>query len=79
MTTKPRTALRMLLCPECAQKGTIQRIIYGLPDPENFDFEKYAVGGCCITGDGSDADIRCKACDWSGFRALLEGSTGKVR
>jgi hypothetical protein len=39
-----------------------------MPDPETFDFEKYAVGGCCINGDGSDPDISCKACDWEGFR-----------
>jgi hypothetical protein len=43
-------------------------IIYGMPDPETFDFEKYAVGGCCTNGDGSDPDIRCRECDWEGFR-----------
>jgi hypothetical protein len=39
-----------------------------MPAPETFDFEKYAVGGCCIFGDGTDPDIRCKNCGWSGVR-----------
>lgn len=71
MTTKRRPALRTLSCPQCGQKGILQRIIYGMPDPETFDFEKYAVGGCCISGDGTDPDIRCKDCDWSGLRDVL--------
>jgi hypothetical protein len=44
--------------------------MYGMPDPETFDFEKYAVGGCCMNGDGSDPDISCRACEWSGIRDL---------
>ena len=48
--------------------GTLRKILYGMPDPETFDFEKYAVGGCCMNGDGSDPDISCRACDWSGIR-----------
>ena len=74
MTTKKRRALKMLVCPECGQIGTLRKIIYGMPDPEHFDFEKYAVGGCCINGDGSDPDVNCRACDWSGFRGSIEGS-----
>jgi hypothetical protein len=35
------------------------------------------VGGCCINGDGSDPDISCRACDWSGFRELLSPNTGE--
>jgi hypothetical protein len=42
-----------------------------MPDPETFDFEQYAVGGCCISGDGIDHDIRCKDCGWSGLRDFL--------
>jgi hypothetical protein len=52
--------------------GTLREIVYGMPDPEHFDFQKYAVGGCCINGDGTDPDIRCRSCDWEGFRATLE-------
>ena len=43
-----------------------------MPDPEFFDFEKYAVGGCCVEGDGRDLDIQCKACEWSGLRDSLQ-------
>ena len=52
--------------------GSLRTILYGMPDPETFDFEKYAVGGCCVEGDGSDPDLQCKACGWSGFRDAME-------
>jgi hypothetical protein len=63
--------MKELTCPECLEIGTLRKIIYGMPDPETFDFEKYAVGGCCINGDGSDPDISCKSCDWTGKRKSL--------
>ena len=77
MSKSRRRALKMLICPECGQIGTLRKIIYGMPDPEFFDFEKYAVGGCCVEWDGSDPDIQCKACEWSGVReSLHEASLG---
>ena len=71
MSKTRRRALKMLICPECQQIGTLRKILYGMPDPETFDFEKYAVGGCCVEGDGSDPDVACKACGWSGMRNEL--------
>ena len=71
MSKTSRRALKTQACPACRQIGTLRKIIYGMPDPESFDFEKYAVGGCCMNGDGSDPDIRCRECDWSGFREDL--------
>ena len=69
MTTKKRRrSIKLLICPGCEEEGTLRKILYGMPDPETFDFEKYAVGGCCFNGDGSDPDIACRECDWSGFR-----------
>ena len=68
MTTKPRKRINGLVCPGCSEINSLRRIVYGVPDPENFDFEKYAVGGCCINGDGSDPDLRCKNCEWEGLR-----------
>jgi len=69
MTTKEyRRSIKQMTCPACRQIRTLRMIIYGMPDPETFDFEKYAVGGCCTNGDGSDPDIRCIECDWEGFR-----------
>lgn len=71
MNKKIRPPIEKLTCPGCQKMGTIRKIIYGMPDPEEFDFEKYAVGGCCISGDGSDPDIRCRECEWEGFRKEL--------
>jgi hypothetical protein len=73
MTAKRRRrSIKVLECPSCGQSGMLRKIIYGMPDPEIFNFEKYAVGGCCMNGDGSDSDIRCGACDWEGFRIEVE-------
>ena len=30
----------------------MKKIVYGMPDFENFDFEKYQVGGCTGGDDG---------------------------
>jgi len=64
--------MKELTCPGCGENGTLRKIIYGMPDPETFDFDKYAVGGCYINGDGTDPDISCKSCDWTGQRKLLK-------
>jgi hypothetical protein len=73
MTTKRRRrSIKLLICPSCQQIGTFREIIYGMPIRDSFDFEEYAVGGCCMFGDGLDPDIQCRACEWSGFRDKLE-------
>jgi hypothetical protein len=74
MGKTPRRAMNLLVCPACRQIGSLRKIVYGMPDPETFDFEKYAVGGCCMNGDGSDPDISCRECDWSGLRDELKDS-----
>jgi hypothetical protein len=74
MTTQKRKRINGLACPRCSEIGSLRRIVYGMPDPETFDFKKYAVGGCCMNGDGSDPDVSCRACDWSGLRDSLDGS-----
>ena len=72
MTIKRRRrSYRLLACLECGHVGTLRIIIYGMPDPAVFDFEKYAVGGCCVTGEGLDPDVRCRDCEWEGFRKDL--------
>jgi len=48
------------LCPGCGS-ALIKEIIYGLPDIENFDFEKHEVGGCCVSDD--DPGFLCKNCN----------------
>jgi len=69
MTTKPCPPLRTLSCPKCCQKGNLQRMIDGMPGDE-FDFQKYAVGGCLV-GD-NQLDVLCKDCGWSGLGVLLD-------
>lgn len=39
-------------------------IVYGMPGSD-FEFDKYIVGGCCVTDN--DPDIGCKECGWEGF------------
>ena len=43
--------LLSMKCPTC--KGNqIKRILYGMPDFENFDFDKYQIGGCTGMDEG---------------------------
>lgn len=65
--TKNNNEIERLSCPRCGEIENLRKIVYGMPDPEHFDFEKYAVGGCCISGDGLDPDVLCGVCDWEGF------------
>jgi hypothetical protein len=76
-----RLVLKTQVCPDCAAVGSIRKILYGMPDPDNFDFEKFAVGGCCFNGDGTDPDFACRVCGWSGVRAdlLLSVSESKLQ
>jgi len=75
MTTKRRRrSIKLLICPGCEEEGTLRKILYGMPDPETFDFEKYEVGGCVMNGDGSDPDIACRECEWTGIRSMIDGS-----
>jgi hypothetical protein len=53
---------KQIMCPAC-QGSEIKEIVYGLPDIESFDFEKYEVGGCLVTGD--DDKYRCSGCEYS--------------
>ena len=74
MEPKParRKQLRTLTCPECQQRGLFRTILWGMPDPESFDFEKYAVGGCCPPSAWSP-DCRCSGCGFEGYRDAISG------
>jgi hypothetical protein len=73
-TKRRRRSIRLLVCPSCGQIGVLRKIVYGMPDPESFDFEKFAVGGCCVEGDGTDPDVQCRECEWEGLRDSLVDS-----
>jgi len=51
-----------LTCPAC-NSTQVKEIVYGFPDVENFDFDKFEVGGCCVTG--SDPLHKCTSCESS--------------
>jgi transposase-like protein len=51
-----------LICPAC-NSTQVKEIAYGMPDFESFDFEKYEVGGCCVTDN--DPKYLCKSCSKS--------------
>jgi hypothetical protein len=72
-TRKRRRSSKLLICPGCEEEGTLRKILYGMPDPETFDFEKYEVGGCVMNGDDSDPDIACRECEWTGIRTKQFG------
>jgi len=52
----------VLICPSCSSPQ-VKEIIYGLPDVENFDFDQFEVGGCCVTGE--DPRYKCMRCESS--------------
>lgn len=62
---RKRVRLSSASCPQCQQFGGLKRILYGMPSSD-FDFDKYIVGGCCITHN--DPEIGCIKCGWEGMR-----------
>lgn len=46
-------------CPNCHSSEYLRPILYGMPS-EDFDYEKFEVGGCIP----SEASVRCSKCDW---------------
>jgi hypothetical protein len=74
--SRKRVYLSKATCPSCGEKGALRKIIYGMPGAD-FDFEKYIVGGCCVTE--IDSEIGCSNCEWQGMRSdciqqILESS-----
>ncbi len=48
-------------CPRCGTRDGVRAILYGLP-AQMPDPDDYAIGGCCISADGSDPECRCLNC-----------------
>jgi hypothetical protein len=49
------------ICPDC-KSADVKKIVYGYPTVE-FDFDKYEVGGCCVTPN--DPKYKCMKCEHS--------------
>ena len=56
---------KFTFCPKCNAMGKVKEILYGMPS-EDYNQEKYVLGGCCITDD--DPEIQCTNCDWTGMK-----------
>lgn len=56
-------------CPVCIDGGDLHKFVYGLP-ADDFDFEKFEVGGCVVYEEMPD--YRCRKCDWRGTKAELK-------
>jgi len=56
---KVRVMKTKLKCPDCSS-DQVKKIVYGLPDFNNFDFEKNEVGGCCV--GPFDPKYACSSC-----------------
>ena len=52
--------LALTYCPRCNNKGSLRKILWGLPDEEP-DETKHVVGGCCISDN--DPEHACTNCD----------------
>ena len=69
MSKRHRPWIKRLICPGCAQRGTLRTIVYGMPE-ENFDYEKFSSGGCLVAP--GQPDIDCRECRWAGNRNDLD-------
>jgi hypothetical protein len=63
--TSKKVWLSAASCPKCLEKGTLKRILYGMPGFD-FDHEKYIVGGCVVSD--FDPEIGCTRYGWEGMR-----------
>jgi formate dehydrogenase maturation protein FdhE len=50
-----------LICPAC-NSTEVKKIVYGYPI-EGFDYDRFEVGGCCVTGQ--DPKYKCIKCESS--------------
>ena len=66
--SRKRSRLSTASCPSCGEVGGIKKILYGMPG-QDFDFEKYIVGGCVVSE--VDPEVGCVKCDWEGMRREL--------
>lgn len=65
---RKRVRLSTSSCPSCGGIGSLKKIVYGMPNSD-FDFERYIVGGCCVTK--RHPEIGCIKCGWKGMRQSL--------
>lgn len=69
MTDSPkRKRLSAASCPQCGEKGSLKKILWGLPDSD-VSLSKYVIGGCIVSDN--DPEIACEKCEWAGMRSDL--------
>ena len=58
---KPRRPqLRTLTCPNCAERGLLRPILWGMPE-EGFNYDRFSSGGCVLPSP-TPPDCRCGGC-----------------
>ena len=60
------SSMNLKNCPSCKAKGSIRKIIWGMPEFP-VDESKYSIGGCCVSPDGNDPTHECIKCGWQRF------------
>lgn len=65
---RKRITLKTAKCPKCFKKGTLKRILWGMPSAD-IESDKYLIGGCCVPENPHE--IGCSMCDWRGWRGSL--------
>jgi Zn ribbon nucleic-acid-binding protein len=65
---RKRITLKTAKCPKCQKKGTLKRILWGMPSAEIY-IENYIIGGCCLPENPHE--IGCIRCGWTGWRGSL--------
>jgi len=67
---------KFTFCPKCNEMGKVKEILYGMPS-EDFNQDKYVLGGCCITDN--DPEIQCTACGWVGMMEEVRFTKRKAK
>jgi hypothetical protein len=65
---RKRITLKTARCPKCHKKGTLKRILWGIPSAET-NTDNYIIGGCCLPENPHE--IGCTRCSWTGWRGSL--------
>lgn len=67
---------KFTFCLNCNEMGNVREILYGMPS-EDYDQDKYVLGGCCI--EDNDPEIQCTTCQWVGMKEEVRFTKRKAK